>query len=293
MFGKIIQCVVAGAVAAGGLAAVGSLPANATTIPAVNVAVKAAPATIACPSAACVRLASGLGESVRVAPDGQGGAYVTYQNGDLREVDLASGTSTVVARGLGNLRGIDVHGSRAYVVDFGGSLQRVDLGTGARQVLASGLGALQAVVHDGASGSTYVSGNEGRLVEVRESGAPRVVAERLGLSQGIALDGRGNAYTADMMAGRVLRTELATGATETLASETYEPTSISVGPDGQVYFAVADQVTRLDPATREKVHFANIRGLNTAGFTMDERGDAYATDLGAGGSLWRIPGLGG
>ncbi|MFI6085062.1 hypothetical protein ACIBBB_29535 [Streptomyces sp. NPDC051217] len=286
MFGKIIQCVVAGAIAAGGLAAAGSLPANAA-------AVQAPAATIACPSTACVRLASGLGEAVRVAPDGPGSAYVTYQNGDLREVDLVSGGSVVVARGLGNLRGVDVHGGSAYVVDFGGSVQRVDLGSGAREVLASGLGALQAVVHDGGSGSTYVTGGDGQLVEVRESGgAPRVVAGGLGLSQGIALDGKGNAYTADMMAGRVLRTELATGDTETLASETYEPTSISVGPGGQVYFAVADQVTRLDPATGRKTHFANIRGLNSVGFTMDERGDAHATDLGGGGSLWRIPGLG-
>ncbi|MFC8826886.1 hypothetical protein ACFT9I_16270 [Streptomyces sp. NPDC057137] len=289
MIGKIIQCVVAGTLAAGGLVAAGGIPASAAPVAPPAPAVT----TIACPSTACVRLASGLGEPLRVAPDGQGSAYVTYQNGDLRKVDLASGASAVVARGLGNLRGIDVHGGSAYVVDFGGSLQRVDLATGARQVLASGLGALQAVVHDAAVGSTYVTGGDGRLVEVRDGRDPRVVADGLGLSQGIALDGKGNAYTADMMAGRVLRTKLATGATETLASETYEPTSISVGPDGQVYFAVADQVTRLDPATGRKVHFADIRGLNSVGFTMDERGDAYATDLGGGGgSLWRIPGLG-
>ncbi|GGK04726.1 hypothetical protein GCM10011583_40590 [Streptomyces camponoticapitis] len=49
MYGKIIQCVVAGAIAAGGLAAAGSLPANAAAVQ---------------------------------SPDERGSAYVTRQDSD-------------------------------------------------------------------------------------------------------------------------------------------------------------------------------------------------------------------
>ncbi|MFE1959340.1 hypothetical protein [Streptomyces sp. NPDC059479] len=268
--------VVLGALVGAGLAVA---PSVAAAVPVVN-----------CPSAACTQVAGGLGEPVSSAYDSNGNAYITYQNGDLRKVNLATGATSTVARGLGNLRGIDVDGAgNAYVGDFDGNLWKVDLGTGSRGLLASGLGPLHGIVHR--AGTTYATGGSGKLYEVTQGGAVRVVASGLGLSQGIALDGKGLAYTADMFTGRILETNLATGASRSVAKEFYEPASISVAADGLVYFSVGDLVTRLNPATGQGTQIASVRGLNSVIFRLDGNGDAYVAQVTGGGSLWKIKGL--
>ncbi|WP_327235278.1 hypothetical protein OG349_16250 [Streptomyces sp. NBC_01317] len=288
-----LTAVAMGTFAAGALVLTGGLSGNtANATNATNAAAPAAPAVVTCPSVSCRSLASGLGEPVSSVLDASGNAYITYVNGDLRKVALATGATTTVARGLGNLRGVDLDGNgSAYVGDFDGNLRKVNLATGSQELLAGGLGPLHGVVH-GAAGVTYATGGAGKLYEVRPGRPVRVVASGLGLSQGIALDGKGLAYTADMMSGRILRTDLATGAVKSLATEQYEPTSISVGSDGQVYFAVGSEVTRLNPVTGQAVEIATLRGLNSVFFRVDKNGDAYATDVvSGGGSLWKITGL--
>ncbi|MFB7275014.1 hypothetical protein [Streptomyces sp. NPDC056244] len=250
----------------------------------------AAVPVVTCPSSSCTTLLTGLGEPVDAAYDTDDNAYLTYQNGDLRKVNLVTGARSTVAQGLGNLRGIAVDGAgSAYVGDFDGNLRKVDLTTGQHRLLASGLGALHGIVHRGTT--TYATGGSGKLYELKEGGTVRVVASGLGLSQGIALDGRGRAYTADMFTGRILQTDLATGTTRTLATQFYEPTSISVAADGQVYFAVGNEVTRLNPDTGVGTPVASIRGLNFLAFKLDRNGNAYTTQVTGTGSLWKISNL--
>ncbi|MGW2054429.1 Vgb family protein [Streptomyces sp. NPDC001840] len=253
----------------------------------------AAVPVVTCPSSSCTTLLTGLGEPVDAAydtDDTDDNAYLTYQNGDLRKVNLVTGARSTVAQGLGNLRGIAVDGAgSAYVGDFDGNLLKVDLATGQHRLLASGLGALHGIVHRGTT--TYATGGSGKLYELKEGGTVRVVASGLGLSQGIALDGRGRAYTADMFTGRILQTDLATGTTRTLATQFYEPTSISVAADGQVYFAVGNEVTRLNPDTGVGTAVASIRGLNFLAFKLDRNGNAYTTQVTGTGSLWKISNL--
>ncbi|MFE2598501.1 hypothetical protein ACFXCZ_18720 [Streptomyces sp. NPDC059396] len=250
----------------------------------------AAVPVVTCPSSSCTTLLTGLGEPVDAAYDTDNNAYLTYQNGDLRKVNLVTGARSTVAQGLGNLRGIAVDGAgSAYVGDFDGNLRKVDLATGQHRLLASGLGALHGIVHRGTT--TYATGGSGKLYELKEGGTVRVVASGLGLSQGIALDGRGRAYTADMFTGRILQTDLATGTTRTLATQFYEPTSISVAADGQVYFAVGNEVTRLNPDTGVGTAVASIRGLNFLAFKLDRNGNAYTTQVTGTGSLWKISNL--
>ncbi|MFD3914041.1 hypothetical protein [Streptomyces sp. NPDC058603] len=250
----------------------------------------AAVPVVTCPSSSCTTLVTGLGEPVDAAYDTGDNAYLTYQNGELRTVNLVTGARSTVATGLGNLRGIALDGTgSAYVGDFDGNLREVDLATGQQRLLASGLGALHAIAHSGTT--VYATGGSGKLYEVKESGTVRVVASGLGLSQGIAMDGRGGAYTADMFTGRILRTDLTTGTTRTVATQFYEPTSISVGADGQVYFAVGNEVTRLDPDTGVGTQVASVRGLNFFAFELDRDGNAYTTQVTGTGSLWKIANL--
>ncbi|MCX4911143.1 hypothetical protein [Streptomyces sp. NBC_00878] len=266
--------------------ALGALLASGTTMTFAGTAV-AAPGDISCPSAACVRVATGLGGAAYAVPDNAGSVYLTYGSGELRKVDLATGAVSTVASGLGNLRGVAVADGSAYITSFDGTLQQVSLATGSRRTLAAGLRPLFGVTRN--ADTTYVTDGEGAIIAVPDGGTPRVVATGIGHSQGIAFDKAGLAYTADMMTGRILQTNLATGTTRALVSEAYEPTSISVAADGLVYFQVGDGVKRLNPGTGVQSHVTNIAGINSFGFSLTASGDAYAVD--AIGGLWKIAGL--
>lgn len=246
---------------------------------------------VSCPSSACVQVARDLGWAVALVPDDAGNVYATYQHGELKKIDTATGRAVTVATGLGNLRGIALDGrGNAYVGDFDGRLHKVDLDTGADRIVATRLGPVQAVAWT-AEGVYAVSGDS-KLYQVRENDQPpRLVATGTGFSQSIALDGRGNAYLGNMMAGQILRVDLATGQVRTLLSRVYEPTSVSLGRDGGVYFLEVDTVSRLDPGTGSSVEVTLVRGLNTVGFRLDRNEVAWAADSRDGGALWRITGL--
>jgi hypothetical protein len=273
----------AAALALGALLLAGG-PALAAAAPA-----SAATGDVVCPSAGCVRVAAGLGSPLSAVSDGAGSAYLPYQTGELRKVNLTTGAASTVATGLGNLRGVALSGGSAYVTSFDGTLQQVTVATGAHRTLAAGLPSLFGVARVGAT--TYATDGQGELLAVPDGGAPRVVTTGIGFSEGVAFDAAGFAYTADMMTGRVLQTNPATGATRVLATETYEPTSISVGPDGLVYFEVGAEVLRVNPATGQQSHVTNLVGLNPGDFTLASSGDAYAADVNGGGSVWKIAGL--
>ncbi|MFJ5264845.1 hypothetical protein ACIQAC_30730 [Streptomyces sp. NPDC088387] len=267
--------------------ALGALLASSGAIALATPAV-AAVGTVKCPSTDCVRIAPAAGSPVAIAPDNAGAVYLAYSGGDLLKLDLATGALDPVTTGLGNLRGAVVADDSAYITSFDGTLQQVTLATGARRTLAAGLPALFGVARFG--NTTYATSIDRQIIAVPDGGTARVVATGTGFSQGIAFDKAGLAYTADMMTGRILQTNLATGTTRVLASQTYEPTSISVGGDGLVYFQVGDEVKRVNATTGVQSHVTNIVGINSFGFTLTASGDAYTTGSGSDG-LWRINGL--
>ncbi|MDV9174740.1 hypothetical protein R6V09_32095 [Streptomyces sp. W16] len=264
--------------------ALGALLASGATMTLAAPAV-AATGDITCPSTACVRIAPAAGSPVAIAPDNAGAVYLAYSGGDLLKLDLATGALDTVTTGLGNLRGVAVAGGSAYITSFGGTLQQVDLATGARRTLAAGLPSLFGVARFGTT--TYVTDGNGEIVAVPDGGTSRVVATGLGFSYGLAFDKAGLAYTADMGQGRILQTNVATGTTRVLADQSYEPTSISVGGDGLVYFQVGDEVKRVNPVTGVQSHVANLLGINAFSFSLAASGDAYTASDG----LWRINGL--
>ncbi|MFD3314118.1 hypothetical protein [Streptomyces sp. NPDC058694] len=267
--------------------ALGALLASGATMTLAAPAV-AAVGDVTCPSADCVRIAPAAGSPVAIAPDNAGAVYLAYSGGDLLKLDLATGALTTITTGLGNLRGVAVADGSAYITSFDGTLQQVSLATGSRRTLAAGLPALFGVARFGTT--TYVTDADGAIVAVPDGGVARVVATGLGFSYGLAFDKAGLAYSADMMTGRILQTNVATGTTRTLVTQAYEPTSISVGGDGLVYFMVANEVKRVNAATGVQSHVTNIVGINSFSFSLAASGDAY-TAGGAGGGLWRISGL--
>jgi hypothetical protein len=233
-----------------------------------------------------VPIVAGLGAVSGAVSDDAGSVYLTYGSGELRRVTLATGATSTVATGLGNLRGVAVAGGNAYIAGFGGALQQVSLATGSRRTLAAGLPSLYGVARAGTT--TYVSAANGEILAVPDGGSPRVVAAGLGFSYGIALDNAGFAYTADMGTGNIQQTNLTTGATRTLFVANYEPTSISVGNDGLIYFLAGDGVDRVNPTTRVESHVAGVI-LSMFEFALAPSGAAYTVD--GPGSLWQINGL--
>ncbi|WP_406489855.1 hypothetical protein [Streptomyces phaeochromogenes] len=268
--------------------ALGALLASGATSTLAAPAVAAA-GDVKCPSTDCVLIAPAAGSPVAIAPDNAGAVYLAYSGGDLLKLALATGALTTVTTGLGNLRGVAVADGNAYITAFDGTLQQVTLATGSRRTLAAGLPSLFGVTR--VFTTTYVTDGNGEIVAVPDGGTPRVVATGLGFSYGLAFDKAGLAYTADMMTGRILQTNVATGTTRVLASQTYEPTLISVGPDGLVYFMVANEVKRVNPTTGVQAHVTNLVGINSFSFSLAASGDAYTTGSGGGDGLWRINGL--
>ncbi|MFF1819763.1 hypothetical protein ACFVWG_20855 [Kribbella sp. NPDC058245] len=214
-------------------------------------AAAAAPPQIKCPSTNCIQLATGLGEPVDTAEDSHGNLFITYQNGELRKVVPSTGQNTQIATGLGNLRGLalDNQGS-AYLANFNGQLQKVNLTTGAKSIVFTNSTSLHAVAYS--AGAAYVSTGSGELWQITVDQPPRKLAANIGYTETIALDNKDNAYTGDMFGNRIQRTNLITGTTRTVTTTSYEMTSVSVGTDGCIYFALGSEVWQLDPETSQK-----------------------------------------
>ncbi|MBV2353900.1 hypothetical protein KUM39_05925 [Streptomyces sp. J2-1] len=245
---------------------------------------------VACPSSACKAAATGLGDPTRIATDSLGHDYQTFRDGRVVEVTTATGAVRTVAQGLGNLRGVAADGTgHLYTGDFDGNITKVDLATGGTTRIASGVGAAQGLAYG--NGAVYVVGNAGKLFEVREGQPVRTVASGIGYSQSVALDGKGSAYTGDMFTRRILRVNISSGAVTTVATDAYEPDSLSYGPDGRVYFTVGSDVHRYDPASGAHTVAARLNGLYTFTLTLDRQGVAQAVSSGQNGSVWQVEGL--
>jgi sugar lactone lactonase YvrE len=263
-----------------------------TTITALALtAVAAGPAAAAglpqfsCPSAACVRVGSNLGEVLYTAEDSQGSLFITYQTGQLRKLVPSTGQLTVVASGLGNLRGLALDGQgNAFVANFGGQLQKVDLATGAKSVVFTDTTSLHAVAYS--DGSTYVASGNGVLWQIRAGQPARKLTAQIGYTDTIALDGKGSAYTGDMFGNRIQRTNLTTGAVQTVGTTNYEMTSVSVGPDGRVYFALGSDVWRIDPATGRQQQIAQL-----SPFVFNWRLGADGVAVIPGNTMYKLTGL--
>ncbi|MFJ4783770.1 hypothetical protein [Streptomyces sp. NPDC088794] len=229
-----------------------------------------------------------LGSSpVSVALDGRGSAYVTVMSGELRRVDLAGGSTSTVAAGLGNLRGLDLDGQgSAYVGSFEGVLQKADLLTGAREEIARGLGPVHGV--SVAGGRVYVASGDGSIYKAEKGQQTERVVTGLGLPLDLVADGD-SAYVADVIRGTVGKVDLADGSVTTLDSGAYEPQSLSRGADGAVYFLAGGEFHRVDPVTGRKTTAARLTSLSAYDFTLAANGDAYVTS--SDGSLWRLNGL--
>ncbi|MEV5177845.1 hypothetical protein AB0L10_44165, partial [Streptomyces flaveolus] len=246
--------------------------------------------TVTCPSTSCRITAANLGNALRVATDNAGHDYQTYSDGRVVEVTTATGAVRTVAQGLGNLRGVAADGAgHVYTGDFDGNVSKVDLATGKATRIGTGVGSAQGLAY--ANGSVYVVGGSGKFFEVREGQPVRTVASGLGYAQSIALDGEGSAYIGDMFSRRILRIGLAAGTVTPVATEAYEPDSLSYGPDGRVYFTVSDELHRYDPATGTHVVAARLGGVFTYTLTLDKQGVAHLISDVQNGSAWQLSGL--
>ncbi|MFD4676094.1 hypothetical protein ACFWNN_40655 [Lentzea sp. NPDC058450] len=237
----------------------------------------AAASSAQCSPSVCREIASGLGEAVGIGQF-EGTAFVTYQTGRLRAVDLATGAQRPLASGLGNLRGVAADSTGVYVADYNGRVQHVDPRTGAARVLASGLGNLQGLTRHG--GLTYVVGGE-TLWQIGTTVRPIALGRWMAMDVTIR-DGR--AFVAHL-GGSIAEVDLGTGHSRAVVSNQYEPTSVGVLDDGTLYFlAAAFDFHRVSTAGRvEEV-------LNFAANDFDLEGDGTALVL-RGTRLFQLTGL--
>ncbi len=125
---------------------------------------------------------------------------------------------------------LDQAGTHAYVVEEGsGELSQVELDSGVTTVVASGLAAPWGIALNGDETAAYVTeGNAGRLVQVDISSAQITpIATGLAAPQGVALDASETAaYVTEIAAGRLIQVDLTTGAVTTVAEGLAEPMGV-------------------------------------------------------------------
>ncbi|SMD25490.1 hypothetical protein SAMN05661093_09176 [Kibdelosporangium aridum] len=242
-----------------------------------------AASVFACPSATCASVATDVSSAIGgIVGDGAGVAYVSSSDGILSKVDIRSGAKTVLARGLGNLRGVAYDLTGVYVADFAGRVIRVDPISGASQVVASGLGALQGIVRY--RDLTYVVGGN-QLWEIGTT--TRLVSRTIGMGMDVDVSGT-TAYVADL-SGSVWQVDLTTGVTSQVVSGFYEPTHIGVLNDGTVYFLEAASILhRIDPVAKKETPVGQLAGLHPMDFTLDRSGTALLTDWRDNGRIWQL-----
>jgi hypothetical protein len=139
-----------------------------------------------------------------------------------------------------------VSGGYIYVDDAGHSIQKIDLATGESSDLVDPTHVYYGgCVWEGASGATAQLNNVGHLAT---DGHYLYVADGCGLT----------------------RVSLATGATARFALRGYAPTGVTVGPDGNIYATVGQQVFKIDPVSGVAGPFADFgSGHIEYGLTSD------------------------
>ncbi|WP_143447132.1 NHL repeat-containing protein [Kibdelosporangium aridum] len=231
--------------------------------------------------AVCQRVATGMEHGYGVA-EYAGKAYVGYGNGELRKVDLATGSTAVLASGLGNLRGVAADATGVYVADWNGRVLRVDAASGVAHVIASGLTHLQGMTRH--NGVTYTVGVNTLW---RIDSSAHVVATGFWLAMDVVIDG-GRALVADV-SGPIRQVDLATGAVSTLVSGFYEPTHVGVTDNGTVYFMEAASILhRMEPGSTQERTVGQLSGVSATDFSLDRSGRALITDHSGGGNLWQM-----
>lgn len=256
-------------------------------LPATAQAATAAPPK--CPSASCRVLVSGIPNAYSVTLDGHGAAFVSYWQGQVERVDLATGQRTTIATGLGNLRGIASDGAGSvYVAEFYGSIIKVDVATGAHQTVVSGLGeALLAVAYG--NGHLYTgSSSTGQVWDIT-TGTARQIATKVGMVADLAVGPDGSVYVAEF-AGSVSRIA-PNGAVRVFTANQYEPQSIQLAANGTVYFAAAGSLHAIDPvsgAVSPDLILGGSDNLTDFGLGADKTSVALNA-----GQLWEITGYNG
>jgi hypothetical protein len=273
---KRTASVILGALVLGALELTGASGAGAATL-----------TSTSCPSGNCSPVSTLSADSFGVTLDGQGSAYVSSATGTLRKVSVATGVSTTVVAGLGNLRGVTTDGTgTVWTTDYDGNVQQITASTGAHRVIASGLGALLGATYSG--GRLFVGGNDGRLWQVADGNPPKLLAQDLGVVLSLSGDGAGHVYVSSLSA--IFQVTIATGHTTTLEAGVYEPNSVQAR-GGQVYFVSGGgQLSRLDPSTGSDVLLTEFTRSDISNFALDSAGTAYLVDSNPT-ELWKLTGV--
>ena len=206
-------------------------------------------------------------------PDGSGNLYIADYN-EVRKVVIATGIVTTVAgSGAAGYSGdggpainAALNGPFATAVDRSGNLYIADTGNNVVRKVTAATGIIATVAGNGSAG---YSGD----------GGPAASAE-LNLPTGVAVDGSGNLYIADLQNNAVRKVAAATGIITTVAGLTtrtpiYSPSGVAVDAAGNLYIAGGNAVWKMAAATGV---VATVAGNGAAGYAGDG-GPAIGAEL--------------
>jgi len=217
-------------------------------------------------------------------------AYVVEEDsGELSQVELDSGVTTVVASGLAAPWGIALNGDEtaAYVTEGNaGRLVQVDISSAQITSIATGLAAPRGVALDASETVAYVAEvADGRLSRVDlATGVVTTITDRLAEPMDAVLDGTDTvAYVTESGSGTLLHIDLSSGVTTVVATGLESPVGLALNTaETHAYVVEAGSgcLSRVDLATGEKTILAEgLHSPRGVAITADES-LAVVTELG-------------
>ncbi|MGW0734514.1 hypothetical protein [Streptomyces sp. NPDC002851] len=243
-----------------------------------------------------------FGESaydVALVPSDHSQAYVVTSS-SLYKVDLTAGTKRklVTSEPLGSPRGVAVDGNNnAYVTDYsGGRVLRVNLSTGETETIVTGVKAFGIALDETGKKAHVTDYDAGKLfaVDLERKDQKELIADGLGQSTtGVALDGKGKAYTGHWNRGDLWEVNLPPDA----------PGKRQVAEDSGAYFGIAldgrtayagehldDCLYKVDLGTGKRSIAVRKTGGNFSplGLALDSDNAVLYVTTYEGGQLWRF-----
>jgi len=163
----------------------------------------------------------------------------SYNSGEVRVVNPATGAATLVAVGLVGPRGLvaDRDGRRLHVAEFSGRLATIDIATGAVTRIDTGQTVAQGLALDPAGRAAWLTSySQGSILRIDlRDGVVTLAARGLAGPHALALDPSGGAaFVVETERGTVARVDLATGVATIAASGLAGARGLALDPTGTV-----------------------------------------------------------
>jgi sugar lactone lactonase YvrE len=238
-------------------------------------------------------VSSGVGSAMGLAFDAAGNLYVADSAGDTVEKVTPAGIVSTFASDTNYLSA-----PNGLAFDTAGNLYVANIlptnaGGGITKITPAGALSVYALSHYpdlfvptylafDKSGNLFVTSAIGPISEITPAGTVSVLDSTSFLSaRGLAIDGAGNLYVADLLGATVAKVTQADKVTTLAASALADPTFTALDAAGNIYVSNAGSrtISKVTPAGQVSVFVERASGIeHPTGLAFDAKGTLYVSD---------------